>query len=272
MKTRSIVVSALVALLLASLTHGQTENRRPAVSIALAPPFIEKAMRPNGKLTDTISLTNNGTLPVLVSIDFADFRVNRDGHAEELPPGTDPTSLASYLRITPLQLRVAPQGRAFFRYSINAPAEFKQLRSQIFFSSKPIVANAPNQVLFVPRMGVPLYVENLAAKPASIKVDRIKWSRSVENKDMLVLEMLASNEGERNIRPRGFVEVRSVDGRFSKTFPFNQGNEPFLPAQRRVWSLPFGPVPGGELSIRLRFETSTRTSFERAFTVPASGV
>ncbi len=271
MRIKAIAFSALVVLVLASLSLGQTEARRPAVSIALAPPFIEKATRPNNKLTDTISLTNNGTVPVIVSVDFADFRVSRDGHAEELPPGTDVSSLAPYLRIEPLKLRVAPQGRAFFRYTVNAPAAFKQLRSQIFFSSKPVVANAPNQVLFVPRMGVPLYVENLAAKPASIKVDRVKWSRSVEKRGMLNLEMLVTNEGERNIRPRGFVEVRSVDGKFSRTFPFNQGNEPLLPAQRRVWSLPFGPVPGGELSIRLRFETSTRTSFDRAFQVTASG-
>lgn len=251
-------------LLVATAAFAQPAPR-PGISISLAPPFIEKLARANSSLTDAISLTNNSDVPVMVSVDFADFQVNATGEVEEQPSGSDPTSLAPYIRINPLKLRVPAQGRAFFRYSVQMPAEFKQLRTQIFFSSTPIVPNAPNQVLFVPRMGVPLYVENLKARPADLKVSQVRWSRTG---DQLLMTMNVRNDGERNIRPRGTVEVRSADRKFTKTFAFNSGNEPVLPGQQHEWTQSFRPVFGGDLSIRMRFETSPRASFEQQYRVP----
>jgi P pilus assembly chaperone PapD len=265
---RAAAVLGLIVVAGSALAQGGSPAR-PAISVSLSPPFVEKLVRPGGRVSDTISLTNDSAFPVMVTIDFADFRVNEKGEVEEMPLGTDPSSLSSYVRITPAKLRVNPQGRVFFRYSVETPAVFRQLRTQIFFSSRPVVPNAPNQVVFVPRMGIPLYVENISARGAEIKVDEIRWSRSPD-KGALLLGMLVSNTGERNIRPKGFVEVRSADGKFSKTFPFNQGNEPLLPGQKRNWPLSFGPVPGGELSVRLRFATSSRTSFDQQYHVPAS--
>jgi hypothetical protein len=267
MKDKRIQIAALMVI--AATATAQTGGQRPAFSVSLSPPFIEKLARPSARLTDTIGLTNDSAFPVEVTVDFSDFRVNEKGEVEEMPPGTDPSSLSSYLRITPAKLRIAPQGRAFFRYTIEMPVEFRQLRSQIFFSSRPVVAKTANQVIFVPRMGVPLYVENLAAKAADLKVDQVKWARSPSD-GRLLLNLRVSNDGERNIRPKGFVEVRSSDGKFSKTFPFNEGNEPLLPGQRRDWPLSFGPVPGGELSVRLRFQTSPRGFFDQQYRVPVS--
>ena len=163
----------------------------------------------------------------------------------------------------PLTLHVHPQGRAYFRYTVETPPDFRQLREQIFFSSTPVIPNASNQIVFVPRMGIPLYVENVMAKPADIRVGSITWSRSSD--DTLLLTLVASNEGQRNIRPKGFVEVRSPHGKFSHTFPFNPGNEPLLPGQKRDWPISFSLVPSGDLSVRLRFETSPRTTFDQQY-------
>lgn len=240
-------------------------ERRPDVSVSLSPPFIEKLARASSHVSDTIALTNSSLYPVDVTIDFADFRVNDRGEIEEMPPGTDAASLSPYLHVAPLTLHVSAQARAFFRYTVDTPADFQQLREDIFFSSTPAIPKQPNQVLFVPRMGIPLYVENVTAKPAHIRVDSVKWSRS--SGDTLRLALLLVNEGERNIRPKGFVEVRSADGKFNQTFPFNQGNEPLLPGQKRGWPLSFAPVPSGDLSVRLQFETSPRTTFDQQYRV-----
>jgi hypothetical protein len=259
---------ATAAALIATLAGAQpSANRAPAVSVSLSPPFIEKLARPSGRLSDTIALTNGSLFPVDVSVDFADFRVSDRGEVEEMPPGVDPSSLASHLHITPLTLRVNPKQRAYFRYTVETPAEFRQLREQIFFTSVPVVPNAANQVVFVPRLGVPLYVENISAKPPAVHVDSVKWSRP--SNDALELELDVRNDGERNIRPKGFVEVRSIRGTFSSTFPFNRGNEPLLPAQRRHWPLRFNPVPAGDLSVRLHFETSPRAAFDQQYRLAA---
>lgn len=244
-----------------------TVSTAQQVSISLSPPFIEKLARPSTHFSDTIALTNSSVFPVDVSVDFADFHVNERGEVEEMPPGTDATSLARYIHITPLTLHVNPQGRAYFRYTVDTPASFSQLREQIFFSSVPAVPASANQVVFVPRMGIPLYVENLTTRPADVRVGSVKWTRP--SNDTLLLELDASNQGERNIRPKGFVDVRSPDGKFHRTFPFNQGNEPLLPGQHRNWPLTFTPVPAGDLSVRLRFETSPRTTYDQQYRVAA---
>ena len=258
----------LALVLLTSLTILHAVPALAAVSVSLAPPYIEKLMPAGGKLQDTISYTNESDTPMMVTVDFADFAVSDTGEVSEMPSGTDVSSLAKAIRISPAKIEVPPGGRTLFRYTVDAPEQFTQLRSQIFFSSTPIVESAPNQVLFIARMGIPIYVENAKAVPADIKVHEVKWERAGESGESLVLKALVSNEGERNIRPTGFLEVRSRDGEFAHTFPFNEGNEPVLPGQKREWTMSFGPVPGGELSLDLRFASGPRAMFQERYTVP----
>jgi hypothetical protein len=234
-----------------------------AVSVSLAPPYVEKVVRPGAKLQDSITYMNESDTPMMVTVDFADFGVDEAGQVVEMPTGTDQATLARYLRVSPLKVRVEPGGRTIFRYSMTAPESFGQLRTQIFFSSTPIVPGAANQVLFVARMGVPLYVENINAKPASLKVHEVKWER--DDARTLILRLQVTNEGERNIRSNGYLQVRSKNGEFAKTFPFNETNEPVLPGQKRDWRIGFGPVPEGELTLDLRFATSPRTMFEEKY-------
>jgi hypothetical protein len=261
MNRKTLLASLTVCLLVGS-------SLSAAVNVTLAPPFIEKLVRPGTKLNDTIVYTNNSDEAMEVSVDFADFTVNEKGEVAEMPSGTDATTLARYLRISPMKIQVEPGGRAMFRYSLAAPAEFNHLRTQIFFSSKPIVEDKPNQVLFIARMGIPLYLESTSAKAPSIKVHEVKWERSSDDPSILNLHLLVTNEGERIIRPTGYLQVRSSDGNFSKNFNFNEGNEPVLPGQKRNWRLGFGPVPGGDLSLDLRFATSPRTMFEEKYQIP----
>lgn len=243
----------------------------PAISIAIVPPYIEKVVASPSKVADAIEFTNQGSVPVLVSVDFADFGVDEAGEVSEQPPGSQPKSLVPYLRVTPSSLRVAPSERVFFRYAAEPRAEFKQLRAMIYFSSRPEVPERANQVLVVARMGVPLYLENRRADPASLRIEELDWRRSGDQLDRLTLDLRTSNAGERNIRPSGYVEVRSRDGKFHRTFPFNEGQEPVLPGQRRRFEMAFGPVPKEDLSVRVRFAVSPRSSYESESWIPAIG-
>lgn len=263
--SRLAIVSAVIS---ASMVARPEAIRAQGLSVALAPPIIEKSVRAGTTLRDRISYTNRSDQPLMVSVDFADFGVDEKGEVQEMPAGTDPSTLARYIRITPLSIRVQPGRQIYFRYTVNAPPEFTQLRTQVFFSSRPVVTEEPNQVVLVARMGIPLYVENLSARPASLKVAELKWERPPGKSDTLDLKMRITNEGERNIRPTGFCEVRSTDGSFVQSFPFNDGREPLLPGQKREWMLSMAPVPAGALTARLRFTDSPRTNFEAEARIP----
>jgi hypothetical protein len=149
------------------------------------------------------------------------------------------------------------------------PEQFSQLRAKIYFSCKPDIEVPPNATVLVPRLGIPIYVENKNAKPASLDVSRIEWNRLADG-DQLHLDFDVANTGERNIRPTGYLEVHSKDDDFYKVFPFNNGKEPVLPGQKRKWQMNFGPVPLGELTLKLHFDTSFKTSFDAEYRIPLS--
>jgi len=139
----------------------------------------------------------------------------------------------------------------------------------IYLSSRSEVDVGKNQVQVVARMGVPLYVENIKAAAANLTIHELAWDRPEEMPDRLRLRLLVTNNGDRNIRPKGFVHLQSDNGRFDETFDFNEGREPVLPGQTRRWERYFGPVPEGDLVVKLRLATSTRQSFEAEATVLA---
>ena len=141
----------------------------------------------------------------------------------------------------------------------------------LYFSSFPEVKPGANQVMVVARMGVPLYLENIKSRPALLQVREVSCERSQPALGHLSLGLLVTNEGERNLRPTGWVSVRSKDGKFNESFDFNRGREPVLPGQTRRLNQIFGPVPEGELAVKLRMATSDRTSYETSFSVPAAG-
>lgn len=249
------------ALLL--LLFGLVPDELPAgVSIAVVPPYVEKATRAGSHFSDTLSYTNQGSAPVVVEVDLADFGVAENGAVAEAPPGTEAASLVPHLRISPTRIRVAPNQQVFFRYSVEAPGQFDQLRSMIFLSSYPEAPAGANHVRVVPRMGIPVYVENVKSEPARLEIEEVGWDRPSETPERLRVRLRVANLGQRNIRPDGLVHVRSADGRFRTTFEFNAGREPVLPGQKRRWEQLFGPVPDGALEVELRLTTSERTAYE----------
>lgn len=232
------------------------------ISVALVPPYVEKTVRPGSTLSDVLSYTNQGTEPVMLQVDFADFEVDESGQVFEQAPGNASDSLIRHLRMSPTSIRVLPDQRVYLRYSIETPEEFDQMRGMVFVSSIPEVEPGGNKVRVVARLGIPIYVESRQAGPARLDVESVEWDRSPDTPGSLRLRLVVSNEGQRNIRPQGYVHVRSRDGKFNQTFDFNQGREPVLPGQKRRWDQKFGPVPEGALDVKLRMASSARASFE----------
>ena len=167
---------------------------------------------------------------------------------------------------------VAPQERANFRYSVQTPEAFDQLRAFVYFESQPQTEEGDGRrVVFATAMGIPFYVENRKAERGALTVDDVTWERTGDEQNYLTLTLSATNTGERNIRPGGFLTVRSEDDSFLQTFDVNIGGDVVLPGHARDLSWRFGPVPAEALSLKLHFETSYRSNHESDHHLPAAG-
>lgn len=259
-------------LLLALLAFSEMAFAQGQLTTALAPARVEKLVNPGSKVQDVITLTNQGDVPVTVSLSIVDFDVTDTGDVLELPPGSHPSSIAPYFRISPLRTTVAPKGQASFRYTIDTPEAFEQLRAFVYFESAPNVSESEGkQVLFATAMGIPLYVENRRSGQGTLTVHDVQWERNTENPGFLDVTLSVTNEGDRNIRPKGFLAIRSADDNFSETFDVNTTGDVVLPGHKRHLRFQFGPVPEDELIVKLDFDTSFRSSMQSEYRIPQTG-
>jgi hypothetical protein len=240
---------------------------RAALSIAIVPQIVEKQVAAGARIADVISLRNGGTEAVNVSVELADFTVESDGKVVEHPPGTHATTLSPYLKISPTRVTVAAGEQIFFRYSIAVPHAFTHLREMMFFVARP-VSKPPGRAVavFVPRLGVPIYVENRAASAAALVVDDMHLERSG---DSLQLEVLLRNTGQRIVRPGGTIEI--LDGkRVVASVEFNQGSAPVLPDNSRRFVTKLPAHGGAESTVSVRVTAGLRTVVRRDLAIGAA--
>ena len=238
---------------------------------SIAPSRVETLVPPGARTTEVLSFSNTSVASLSVSIEVVDFDADVNNSVVEKPSGTSPSTLAPHLRISPLTAEVAPGQQVFFRCSLRAPEQYTQLRAMIYFVAYPRVDDSGGtKVVIVPRLGIPVYLQNPKARVGALDVRSVSVRRAGVRGDRLELDLDVVNTGERNIRPTGYLRVSATDGSFDRAFTFNEGGEPVLPAHQRQWKPTFGPVPGGELSLRLRFTTTPDTSHESDLTVPAA--
>jgi hypothetical protein len=240
------------------------------VEIDLVPPFVEKTVRPGSSVRDAIVFRNRGPTPLAVSVETVDFEVGTHGRVVERPPGTRTDSLVPFLRITPLQATVAPGQELAFRWEATAPETLIHLRAMVFFRAEPDVARSDTtQVVLVPRLGIPVYVESTDAEPARVEIGSLEVERVDGGDDRIRLMLDVTNTGQRSIRPTGEVRVRSADGEVI-AFPVNEGRDAVVPGARRRFERDYSPVPGGELSVEVVFDVSPRERHRERLVVPAA--
>jgi hypothetical protein len=253
-----LALGFLTSLLVATAAAG-------AVALAISPQLLELLVSPGAELADVVSYTNTGTETVSVSVQLVDFVIDGDGKVMEIPPATDASTLVPYVKISPLRLTVSPGQKVYFRYAIKAPQRFTHVRTMVYFVARPVQKQSKRAAaVFVPRIGIPIYLENRHAKPALLRVGDVKWQRDAKG---VVLHVPITNEGERLYRPGGFIQVRSASG--TKNVAFNESGNPVLPGQNRRFTVPLTEVGGGELSLQVRVTTSPRAVFNREYRVAA---
>ncbi|MEW6337841.1 MAG: hypothetical protein AB1625_10645 [Acidobacteriota bacterium] len=238
------------------------------IGITISPSRVEAAVKPGAAFTETLSLQNRSPNALEVRIELVDFDVDEGNKVIEQPPGTGASTLVPYLRVSPLRAAVGPGQRAFFRVSASLPEGATQRRAMLFFVSTPQLGEREGtRVLVVPRLGVPIYLEDNAEKPARPEVLRAELGRVSEG-DGIELRLDMRNPGGRNLKVLGTLRVREAASGFDEVYRLNEGAEPILPGKLRVWTPRFGPVPGGGLSARLQLTAGVETVHEAEFTLP----
>jgi hypothetical protein len=240
------------------------------LKIDLVPPFVDKAVRPGSTVRDVIVFRNQGTKALEVEVETVDFEVDSDGRVVERPPGSSLSSLVPYIRISPLQAVVAPGQEVAFRWEAETPDDLVHRRVMVFFKSTPQVERTgPAQVVMVPRLGIPVYVESVTAAAAKLEVASVDVVRLADQEDRLRLSLDVTNVGQRNLRPRGELRVRSTSGE-AVAFPINEGRDSVIPQAQRHFVHEYGPVPGGELSVQVVLDVSPRERHSEQVAVPAA--
>ncbi len=165
---------------------------------------------------------------------------------------------------------MAPGQELAFRWEATTPADLEHRRAMVFFRSTPEVERSEvAQVVVVPRLGIPVYVENTNAQPAQLEIASIGLERSTLRDDSLRLTLDVTNVGQRNIRPQGELRIRSDSGE-AVAFPINEGRDSVVPGAQRLFIQEIGPVPGGELSVEVVFNVSPRERHRERLVVPAA--
>lgn len=264
---RSSILRATGAFLAAGLLLGSA-SLSARVLVRLSPTYIELGAKPGTQSGDRIRYVNAGTEPVVVSVELSDFDVKENGSAIEQPPGASPASLVPYLRVSPARLRVEPGQTVHFRYRVDAPAAFEQLRAMVYFVSRPVAERrGGTSAIVVPRMGIPIYLENDRAEAARLVITR--GAARVEN-DRLLFDLEIENRGRRNLRPSGAIQIDTEGG--PRFFQFNEGRSPVLPGHARQWTLKLGPLDAPPRSLRFRFERSPGREVEEVFPVSSGAL
>ena len=165
---------------------------------------------------------------------------------------------------------MAPGRELAFRWEASTPDDLVHRRAMVFFRAEPEVERSETaQVVLVPRLGVPVYVESTGATPARLAIGSLDVLRVSGTEDRVRLVLDVTNTGQRNIRPQGEVRVRSAGGE-TIAFPVNEGRDAVVPEARRSFVREYGPVPGGELSVEVVFDVSPRERHRERLVVPAA--
>ena len=263
-RTKNLLVLFLFMMMLAHTAWGQGQ-----LTTAVAPARVEQLVNPGSKVEDVITFTNQGNVPLTVSISIVDFDVDEVGMVTELPPGSHSSTVAPYFRISPLRTIVGPQEQAHFRvYRSDAGRLRADARLHLLRLPAGCRRGGGQTGSVCDGDGDPVYVESRKAQRGELTVHDIAWERAEDQEDFLELKLHVTNEGQRNIRPGGFLSVRSSDDRFAETFDVNVGGDVVLPGHERHLTMRFGPVPSEVLSLKLRFETSVRSNYQNEHQMP----
>ena len=201
------------------------------VSISVAPVRVEHLVKQGERGTDTISVTNDGTVPTRLRVSIEDWTLTRDGNPMFMKVGKNPYSCADWIRINPVDFRVDPGQTREVRYTVAVPEGVEEggYRVAIIFETVPDVTPGEKAKRVYLKGRIATIVYEVVGKPVpqghanSLKADLKK-----EGMDFI---LVLQNTGKVHFRTNGSITVRDSNG--STAFEVSMPDVPVLPGSER---------------------------------------
>ena len=201
------------------------------VSISVSPIRVEHLVKQGERGTDTISVTNDGTVPTRLKVSIEDWTLTRDGNPMFMKARKNPYSCADWIRINPVDFRVDPGQTREVRYTVTVPEGIEDggYRLAIIFETVPDVTPGERAKRVYLKGRIATIVYEVVGKPVpqghanSLKADPKK-----EGMDFI---LALQNTGKVHFRTKGSITVKDSNG--SKAFEVELPDVPVLPESER---------------------------------------
>lgn len=224
-----IALLALLALIVA-IVH----PARAGAQLSVRP--VAVTLDPTRGL-ETVTVRNEGDEPIVVRIHAGDWEQAEDGRHRFLALGDHPASCAGRLVVEPDRLILDPGREAAARLELRPGPT--ACWSVVFFENRPAAAGHARAIrrVAVQVHGVPDGAEP-EGRVTAVRVDVAAG----------LARLVFENSGPVHVRPRGRLEVRSLDGEIVGAVPI----DPFgvLPGHARQLAVPLPDgLPAGTLLV-----------------------
>ena len=217
------------------------------VSISVSPIRVEHLVKQGEKGTDMISVTNDGTDPTRLKVTIEDWKLTREGNPAFMKVGGNPYSCAEWIRINPVDFRIAPGQTREVRYTVTVPPEVQDggYHAAIIFETVPDVTPGERAKRVYLKGRIVTIVYEVVGKPPVVGHATVL---EVEPKKQGVDFVLTlQNTGKVHYRTKGTITVK--DGSDQKVFEVAVPDAPVLPDSEREIKIPYDkPIPKGNYS------------------------
>jgi P pilus assembly chaperone PapD len=216
---------------MSTLPLTSTSSFSAEVSISVSPIRVEHLVKQGEKGTDMISVINDGTAPTRLRVSIEDWALTKDGNPMFMKAENSRYSCAEWIRINPVDFRLAPGQTREVRYTITVPqgVEDGGYRAAIIFETVPDVTPGEKVKRVFLRGRIVTIVYELVGKPTP--EGHSKGLRVELKKEGVDLIVALQNTGKVHYRTKGSITVKDADGK--KAFEVDMPDVPVLPESER---------------------------------------
>ena len=215
------------------------------VSISVSPIRVEHLVKQGEKGTDMISVTNDGTAPTRLKVSIEDWTLTKDGNPMFMKVENNPCSCAEWIRINPVDFRIAPGQTREVRYTISVPQGIDDggYRAAIIFETVPdVTPGEKTRRVFLKGRIVTILYEVVGKPIPQGHANSLKMELKKEGIDLI---LALQNTGKVHYRTKGTITVKDEKG--EKAFETEIPDVPVLPESEREIRINYEkPIPKGK--------------------------
>jgi P pilus assembly chaperone PapD len=215
------------------------------VSISVSPIRVEHLVKQGEKGTDMILVTNDGEASTRLKVSIEDWTLTKDGNPVFMKVGGNLYSCAEWIRINPVDFRLAPGQTREVRYTLTVPQGIEDggYRAAIIFETVPEVTPGEKikRVFLKGRIVTILY--EVVGKPIPQgHANSLKTELKKEGIDFI---LSLQNTGKVHYRTKGTITVKDEKG--EKAFEIEIPDVPVLTESEREIKVTYDkPIPKGQ--------------------------